>query len=132
MPSNRKFRVVNQTLGTQPKLGPIPTELIFPWLVIVIVCIFVVYYILVWGWLATLFTSFWGCATWWFVSSNKSFLGKFVGTPRISRGYMAFVSLINPPRRSRGGRGGRGSRGSRGRNTNSQFAIRNSQFKNKN
>ncbi|MBD2498353.1 hypothetical protein [Nostoc sp. FACHB-280] len=91
----KKFRVVNQSLGTQPKIGPLPAEQIFPWLVITMGCIFGFYYMLNWGWLATLFASLWGCATWWFVSSNKSFLGKFVGTPRISRGYMQFISLIN-------------------------------------
>jgi hypothetical protein len=91
----KKFRVVNQSLGTQPKIGPLPAEQMFPWLVITMGCIFGFYYMLNLGWLATLFASLWGCATWWFVSSNKSFLGKFVGTPRISRGYMSFVSLIN-------------------------------------
>lgn len=97
MPEEKKIRIVNQTLGSQPKLGPIPGELIFPWLVIIVGSIFVTYYMLNSGWLATLFASFWGCATWWFVSVNKSFLGKFVGTPRISRGYQPFFSLINPP-----------------------------------
>jgi len=28
--------------------------------------------------------------------SNKAFFGKFVGTPRITRGYKPFASLVNP------------------------------------
>ncbi|RCJ19067.1 hypothetical protein A6770_32310 [Nostoc minutum NIES-26] len=96
MPEEKKIRLVNQSLGEQPKIGPFPADQIFPWLVIGMACIFIFYYLLNVGWLSTLFASFWGWATWWFVSSNKSFLGKFVGTPRISRGYMPFTSLINP------------------------------------
>lgn len=98
MSPERKFRVVNQTLGTQPKIGPFPADQIFPWLVIGMGCIFVVYYFLNLGWLATIIATFWGWATWWFVSTNKSFMGKFVGTPRISRGYMPFLSVVNPPK----------------------------------
>lgn len=94
----KKFRVVNQTLGSQPKIGPFPADQILPWTVIAIASTLFFYYILNIGWLATLFTTFWGWATWWFVSTNKSFLGKFVGTPRISRGYMPFSSLLNPPK----------------------------------
>jgi hypothetical protein len=48
------------------------------------------------GWFATGFVTAWGWATWWTVSSNKTFFGKFIGTPRITRGYKPFTSLVNP------------------------------------
>jgi hypothetical protein len=52
------------------------------------------------SWLATGITTAWGWATWWTVSSNKTFFGKFVGTPRITRGYKPFISIVNSPEKS--------------------------------
>ncbi|WP_414545729.1 hypothetical protein [Nostoc sp. CCY0012] len=93
----KKFRTVNTILGESPRLGPFPADQIFPWAGIIITSIFIFHYLLDTGWLATGLIAAWGCATWWVLSSNKSFFGKFVGAPRISRGYMPFSSLANRP-----------------------------------
>ena len=37
-----QFRPVNQILGTQPSLGPIPADQIIPWTVIVLTAYFVI------------------------------------------------------------------------------------------
>ena len=37
-----QFRPVNQILGTQPSLGPIPADQIIPWTVIVLAAYFVI------------------------------------------------------------------------------------------
>ncbi|MBW4632959.1 MAG: hypothetical protein KME30_13980 [Iphinoe sp. HA4291-MV1] len=96
MPRDREFRTVNRVLGDQPRLGPFPADQIVPWSAIALIMYFVVQGFLQAGWLATGISITWGWATWWTVTSNKAFLGKFVGTPRITRGYKPFVSLLNP------------------------------------
>nr|WP_244142111.1 hypothetical protein [aff. Roholtiella sp. LEGE 12411] len=102
--SEKRFRVVNRTLGVQPKIGPFSIEQIFPWSCIAMANIFLFYYLIKTGWLATGFITFWGWGTWWILSSNKDFFGKFIGTPRISRGYMRFVSLTESPKKYIGDR----------------------------
>ena len=91
----REFRTVNRVLGDQPRLGPFPADQIVPWSAIALISYMVVKGFMQQSWLATGITTAWGWATWWTVSSNKAFFGKFVGTPRITRGYKPFVSLIN-------------------------------------
>ena len=93
----REFRTVNRVLGDQPRLGPFPADQIVPWCAIALISYIVVKGFMQADWLATGITIAWGWATWWTVSSNKAFLGKFVGTPRITRGYKPFISLVNPP-----------------------------------
>ena len=39
---DKEFRPVNQILGTQPSLGPLPADQIFPWMVIVLAAYFIV------------------------------------------------------------------------------------------
>ncbi|SRR5579883_812196 len=91
---NRNFRSVNRILGERPRLGPFPADQILPWAVIAIMSVFIIYYMLKGGWLATFLSMAWGWATWWIVSSKNDFFGKFVGVPRISRGYKPFVPLL--------------------------------------
>ncbi len=96
MTREREFRTVNRVLGDQPRLGPFPADQIVPWSAIALISYIVVKGFMQASWLATGITTAWGWATWWTVSSNKTFFGKFVGTPRITRGYKPFVSLVNP------------------------------------
>ena len=90
---SKKFRVVNRTLGVQPKIGPFSTEQVFPWACILMGNVLIFYYTLKVNWLATGFITFWGWGTWWILSSNKDFFGKFISTPRITRGYIPFSPL---------------------------------------
>jgi hypothetical protein len=92
-----KFRTVNRVLGEQPRLGPFPADQVVPWSIIALIMYMVVKGFMQQSWFATGVAIAWGWATWWTASSNKSFFGKFVGTPRITRGYKPFVSLVNPP-----------------------------------
>ena len=97
MPRSRQLRTVNRILGTQPRLGPFPADQIIPWTAILLISYMVVKGGLQASWLVTGIVAAWAIATWWVVSSNKSFLRKFVGTPRVARGYKPFVSFVNPP-----------------------------------
>ncbi len=91
--TEKRFRTVNRVLGNKPRLGPFPADQIFPWAGIAILNVFVVSYTFKAGWLATGLSIAWGCASWWVISTNKDFFGKFVGVPRVSRGYMPFKTL---------------------------------------
>jgi len=93
MSNRNKFRSVNRILGESPRLGPFPSDQIFPWSIIAVVNVFIFHYTFKAGWLATGLSIAWGWATWWVVSTNKSFFGKFLGVPRITRGYMRFNTL---------------------------------------
>ena len=97
MPRSRQLRTVNRILGTQPRLGPFPADQIIPWAAILLISYMVVKEGLQASWLVTGIVAAWAVATWWVVSSNKSFLGKFVGTPRVTRGYKPSISFTNPP-----------------------------------
>ncbi|MBD2294058.1 hypothetical protein H6G06_11280 [Anabaena sphaerica FACHB-251] len=105
MPEERdqEFRPVNQILGSQPSLGPIPADQIFPWLVIVLVSYFVING--VFGglfandfqrWLWTALMTGWGIATWWILSGGRSwrFLSKFIGVPTWTRGFARYQSVL--------------------------------------
>ncbi|KAB8333856.1 hypothetical protein SD80_011390 [Scytonema tolypothrichoides VB-61278] len=93
----REFRTVNHILGKQPRLGPLSADQIIPWSAIALIGYMVVKGFMQQSWLATGIAIAWGWATWWTVSSNQAFFGKFIGTPRIIRGYKPFVSLVHPP-----------------------------------
>ncbi len=100
---DQEFRPVNQILGSQPSLGPIPADQIFPWLVIVLVSYFVING--VFGglftddfqrWLWTGLMAGWGIATWWILTGGRSwrFLSKFIGVPTWTRGFARYQSLL--------------------------------------
>ncbi|MBD2494820.1 hypothetical protein BCD64_23005 [Nostoc sp. MBR 210] len=97
------FRPVNQILGAQPSLGPIPADQIFPWLVIALTSYFIING--VFGglftdefqkWLWTFLIAGWGIATWWILSGGRSwrFLSKFIGVPTWTRGFARYQSLL--------------------------------------
>ncbi|MTJ09727.1 MULTISPECIES: hypothetical protein [unclassified Anabaena] len=100
---DQEFRPVNQILGSQPSLGPIPADQILPWLVIVLVSYFVING--VFGglfandfqrWLWTALMTGWGIATWWILSGGRSwrFLSKFIGVPTWTRGFARYQSVL--------------------------------------
>lgn len=93
MSTKHDFRTVNRILGERPRLGPFPADQIFPWTLIAVVNVFIFNYLLKTSWLGTGLSIAWGWATWWTISTNKDFFGKFVSVPRISRGYMKFQSI---------------------------------------
>jgi len=100
---DQDFRPVNQILGAQPSLGPVPADQIFPWLVIALTSYFMING--VFGglfaddfqkWLWTVLIAGWGIATWWILSGGRSwrFLSKFIGVPTWTRGFARYQSLL--------------------------------------
>lgn len=105
MTDNREkdFRPVNQILGTQPSLGPVPADQILPWTLIALASYFIINGIF--GglfeddfnkWLWTSLMTGWGIATWWILTSGRSwsFLSKFIGVPTWTRGFARYQSLL--------------------------------------
>lgn len=99
----KEFRPVNQILGSQPSLGPIPADQIFPWTVIVLASYFIINGIFgglftddFQRWLWTLLIAGWGIATWWILTGGRSwrFLSKFIGVPTWTRGFARYQSLL--------------------------------------
>jgi hypothetical protein len=97
------FRPVNQILGAQPSLGPVPADQIFPWLVIALTSYFIINGIFgglftddFQKWLWTILIAGWGIATWWILSGGRSwrFLSKFIGVPTWTRGFARYQSLL--------------------------------------
>ncbi|HEY9803545.1 hypothetical protein [Anabaena azotica] len=98
-----EFRPVNQILGSQPSLGPIPADQIFPWTVICLTSYFIINGIFgaifpddFQRWLWTFLIAGWGMATWWILSGGRSwrFLSKFIGVPTWTRGFARYHSLL--------------------------------------
>ena len=99
-----EFRPVNQILGTQPSLGPIPADQIIPWTVIVLAAYFIINGIFgSWftdefqKWLWTALMAGWGVATWWILTGGKSwrFLSKFIAVPTWTRGFARYQSWLD-------------------------------------
>ncbi len=100
---DKDFRPVNQILGTQPSLGPIPADQIFPWSVIAVTSYLIINGIFggfftddfqKWLWIALI--TGWGIATWWILTGGRSwrFLSKFIGVPRWTRGIARYHSFL--------------------------------------
>ncbi|MBD2250986.1 hypothetical protein [Nostoc parmelioides] len=98
-----EFRPVNQILGSQPSLGPIPADQIFPWTIICLSAYFIINGIFggifpddFQRWLWTFLIAGWGMATWWILSGGRSwrFLSKFIGVPTWTRGFARYHSLL--------------------------------------
>ena len=98
-----KFRPVNQILGSQPSLGPIPADQIIPWTLIAITV-----YIVINGvfgglfsdnfqkWLWIVLITGWGMATWWILTGGRSwrFLSKLIAVPTWTRGFARYKSWL--------------------------------------
>ena len=98
-----EFRPVNQILGTQPSLGPIPADQIIPWTVIALAAYFIINGIFgSWfpddfqKWLWTALMAGWGVATWWILTGGRSwrFLSKFIAVPSWTRGFARYQSWL--------------------------------------
>lgn len=96
-PENKKFRSVNRILGSQPSLGPIPGNQVFPWAIIVFISYFIGYNVLRLGWLNTILIAAWLMGTWWILTGNHSwrFLAKFVPLPHVVRGHARYLSPLD-------------------------------------
>jgi len=95
MSSPRKqFRTVNRVLGEQPKIGPLRADQVFPWSAIALLTYFLVKVLFNASLLVTCLVIGWGRDSWWTLSSNITWMGKFVLFPRIFRGYQHFQSLV--------------------------------------
>lgn len=92
---SEKHRPVNQTLGSQPRFGPLPADQVIPWAAISFAFYFLFQEVLKLGWNWTILLIIWGCGTWWVLTGSKSwkFLGKFVSCPTWTRGRVAYRSL---------------------------------------
>jgi hypothetical protein len=98
-----EFRPVNQILGSQPSLGPIPADQIIPWAVIALSDYFIING--VFGglfeddfqkWLWIVLMTGWGMATWWILTGGKSwrFLSKLIAVPTWTRGFARYQSWL--------------------------------------
>jgi hypothetical protein len=90
--THRQFRPVNQSLGQQPSLGPIPSNLLGPSAGILFgfYVLFVVILHIPFTWFLLL--SIWGIASWWVVVGEKTwqFTHKFKGVPDWKRGHLSY------------------------------------------
>ncbi|MBW4435198.1 MAG: hypothetical protein KME28_26675 [Pelatocladus maniniholoensis HA4357-MV3] len=94
---SREFRTVNRVLGEQPRIGPFPADQVFPWSAIAMLSYLLCKGMLQASWLVTGLVIAWGWATWWTLTSNKIWLSKFVGVPRVTRGHKRYYSLVQQP-----------------------------------
>jgi hypothetical protein len=93
---SKQFRPVNQSLGQQPNLGPIPATLLAPSAAILVISYFLVKVVLSLEFVWFLLVSAWGMSTWWLVVGEKTwrFTNKFVSAPDWNRGYVHYTSCL--------------------------------------
>lgn len=94
--NSRKFRFVNPSLGTAPKVGPFPADQVVPWTAIFLTSYYVCKVVFGLSWLWTGIVAGWGMSTWWVLTGSKSwrFLSKFVTTPTWTRGYARYQRIL--------------------------------------
>ncbi len=88
------YRPVNAMLGSQPRVGPLPANQLFPWTVISLGLWLVASFMslpLIW----TVLLVFWGDVTWWLLTGKTPwrFLSKFISTPNLTRGGVSYQSI---------------------------------------
>ncbi|NET34888.1 MAG: hypothetical protein F6K19_23170 [Cyanothece sp. SIO1E1] len=90
------FRPVNQSLGQQPSLGPIPAHLLAPSGAILVSCYILVELLLSLGFVSFLLLSSWGISAWWVVVGEKTwmFTHKFIPVPNWKRGQLPYQSPL--------------------------------------
>ena len=90
------FRSVNQSLGQQPSLGPMPAALLAPSAGILFgfyaLTILVLHLHFAWF----LLLSVWGISTWWVVVGEQTwkFTHKFVSVPDWMRGHVRYTACL--------------------------------------
>lgn len=89
---HRLFCSVNQSLGAQPTLGPIPTSLLGPSLTILAGSYSLTQILLNLSFASFLLLAVWLICTWWVVVGEKTwqFTNKLVRVPHWSRGYVLY------------------------------------------
>jgi hypothetical protein len=94
---SRLFRPINQSLGQQPTLGPIPANLLAPTSAILVGFYLLVKVILGLGFTSFLLLSLWGVSTWWIVVGEKTwkFTHKFIPVPRWKRGHVLYQNRLH-------------------------------------
>ena len=90
------FCPINQSLGQQPSLGPIPANLLAPTGSILVTTYILVKVILGLGFAPFLLLSAWGISTWWIVVGEHvwKFTHKFVSVPDWTRGHILYQSQL--------------------------------------
>jgi hypothetical protein len=93
---SKLFRTVNQSLGQQPSLGPIPTNLLAPSGGILVTFYLLLEVILGVGFVWFLLLSVWGISTWWIVVGERiwKFTNKFVAVPDWNRGPVHYTPCL--------------------------------------
>ena len=88
----RLFCSINQSLGTQPTLGPIPTNLLAPSIAILVGSYLFAEILLSLGFAAFLLLATWMICTWWVVVGEKTwrFTNKLTPVPNWTRGYVPY------------------------------------------
>jgi hypothetical protein len=91
------FRVVNQSLGQQPTLGPIPANLLAPSGLILVLTYFFTQVLLQLGFTVFMVVSAWGISSWWIVVGEKTwkFTNKFVAVPDWKRSHIRYIRCLN-------------------------------------
>jgi hypothetical protein len=88
----QRFRPVNQSLGQQPNLGPIPANLLAPsaGILFSFYILFVAILHIPFTWFLLL--SIWGITSWWVVVGEKTwrFTHKFKRVPDWKRGHLRY------------------------------------------
>jgi hypothetical protein len=94
---------VNQVLGVQPRLGPLPANQILPWAIFTLASYFICMGYFALGWLPMVMLDGWLICTWWILTGDKSwrFLSRiYPPLPRWERGYPMYQSFLEEDNRS--------------------------------
>ena len=96
--NSKKFRPVNPTLGTAPRVGPFPADQVVPWTAICLSSYYICKSVLGLSWLWTGIVAAWGMSTWWVLTGSKAwrFLSKLVPTPTFTRGFLRYSRFLSP------------------------------------
>jgi hypothetical protein len=95
--TQKQFRPINQSLGQQPSLGPIPAYLLAPSSMILVGSYLLTQIVLSLGFAWFLLVSLWGICTWWVVVGEKmwKFTHKFISAPDWHRGYVQYIRCLS-------------------------------------
>lgn len=95
--NSKKFRPVNPSLGTAPRVGPFPADQVVPWTAICFSSYYICNSVLGLSWLWTGIVATWGMSTWWVLTGSKAwrFLSKLVPTPTFTRGYVRYSRFLS-------------------------------------
>ena len=94
-----KHRRVNSTLGKSPSIGPIPSDQLLPWGIILFFAL-LVQNLLDLNWTWTILIVGWGVSSWWILTANGAWriLSKFINPPnwiREVRLYKPILKRVN-------------------------------------